>query len=167
MNWFDLNLRSQPPLCAFDVGWVVWLICGLWAGPPANAPQRKANNNPNQLNKAKEKKESELFFFFLERQFNETCWIEWSGKEEKTMNGAPSGSAVSEWSNQQHKLLHSSTQKEVLMRWMKKVCWLGGVNFIPFFNHQSKINKTIQSKKFDWLLLIVWIDWLIPLHSIL
>ena len=37
-------------------------------------------------------------------------------------------------------------------------------NFIPFFNHQSKINKTIQSKKFDWLLLIVWIDWLIPLH---
>ena len=38
---------------------------------------------------------------------------------------------------------------------------------IPFFNHQSKINQTIQSKTFDWLWLIVWIDWLISLHSLL
>jgi len=46
--------------CAFDVGWVVWLICGLVAAARRNAPQRRANNNTNQLNKAKVKKESEL-----------------------------------------------------------------------------------------------------------
>ena len=89
------------------LGWGMkrWLVClpffeWVRGGCSRNAPrERKRTKTRNQpLNSFNNnKRESELFFFFLERQSarNEVkCW--WSGKEEKTMNGAPSASAVRE-----------------------------------------------------------------------
>ena len=150
-----------------QVGWLCCLMSGgLWAVAGHGAPRREGNTTTtNPIKREWTNNNSSLnwlsnginFINGMEQSMEKSVVCEWSTK--------PEGAASQAINNQLS--LHSSTQKEVLMRWMKKVCWLGGVNFIPFFNHQSKINKTIQSKKFDWLLLIVWIDWLIPLHSIL
>ena len=61
-------------------------------------------------------------------------WMSWcGGGEENQSSGAPSSAhrcAASQAINNQLSL-HSSTQKEVLMRWMKKVCWLGGESWAP------------------------------------
>ena len=43
MKIFDFYLIGAVSFLA--EGWLVWfsLFCGLWAGPPANAPQKREN----------------------------------------------------------------------------------------------------------------------------
>ena len=140
------------------LGWGMkrWLVClpffeWVRGGCSRNAPrERKRTKTRNQpLNSFNNnKRESELFFFFLERQSarNEVkCW--WSGKEEKTMNGAPSASAVS-----------SSTKTKFSFsrcaRWKLVCCWR---RELPNSTHPTHSKE--KTKKFVFLWVVGEFSW--------
>ena len=64
------------------------------------------------------------------------CLCEWGTK----------GMTFPRQAHQQNQTFLSPAAREEMLIVVE---WEESVNFIPLFNHQSKINKTIQSKKFD------------------
>ena len=78
-----------------EIGFVFLSFGGLVAAAPHGSAKGKRTKTKTNQSHESTKKESEVHFFFLERQFMNVM-NEWSGEEENERNAAPSGSAASQ-----------------------------------------------------------------------
>ena len=95
------------------VGWVVLFFCGLWAGPPANAPQKRENNNSNQP-----KRGSEFLLFLLERLLmNELKASETTKRKEIKKWTERRGADEMKWRQRPAEWPAEWTKNEMIMEW--------------------------------------------------